>query len=115
MERLIRPALDDVAGDRDGVIRIRGRCARAVDLHRHVRDQVIAMRHRRPARAEQVLERFFEASGVREDAPERDRLREIARNLEVEVFGHIAVEIELVTFTEFTIRLPRRVAAGGAA
>jgi hypothetical protein len=37
---------------------------------------------------------------VREDATERDRLRKSARNLEVEIIAHLAIEIELARLDE---------------
>jgi hypothetical protein len=63
---------------------------------RDVRHQIIVQRlDRLVRRTEEILDRFFEAGGVRQDSTQRDWLRKIARDFEVEVFPHVLVQVEL--------------------
>ena len=107
-------ALHDVAGERRGVVGVRRVRARRPHASRNVRGEPTPKRNeRRRIVADEVARVFLEPRRVGHDVPQRDRLREGRRDLEVEILIDVGVEIELPLLHELHDGRPREQLARG--
>src|SRR5262249_53303953 len=102
-----RGALDDVSRQRRGVVRVRRELAGRPDARGDVPREPGAERDdpARVARPE-VARVLLEPGRVGHHVPQRDRLRERPRDLEVEVAVHVGLERDLTLLDELEDRGP---------
>ena len=91
VEWLTRHTRDDVAGQVQPVVRVGRNFPRRIDPIRDA-EHVIAQRLRRVVAC---IGRLLEARRVRQQIAQSDRLAERRRNLEIQVFVDIAIQVEL--------------------
>lgn len=90
-----RGALDDVAGESQGVVGVGAVHPGRAHADGHVRGEPAADRHQlRGIPGPEVAAVVLESRRVGEEVRKRDRLRVRGRNLEVQVLVHVGVEVE---------------------
>src|SRR5437762_11909187 len=93
--------LDDVSGKRESKIGIRRNFTRRENTSGHFIHEIRAQRFDIAfVRDEEILQYFLESAGVSKQLPQRDRLRISFWDWKIEVFIHVAVEIELSLFDQ---------------